>query len=47
MSQICAEQNLGGWDTVYDQYYKAPYMVKGNLWIGFDNAISLAHKVGL
>jgi len=43
-NEICTQINQGGWSFTVDPYYKAPYMSKGNLWIGFDDSTSLREK---
>ena len=42
---MCVKFNQGGWTTVIDQFYKAPYAYKGNQWMGYDDVTSLAVKV--
>ena len=42
---MCDKFNQGGWNGVVDPYYQAPYAYKGNQWIGYDDANSLAIKV--
>lgn len=46
LCQICAMQDSGrGW-TVHDSEQKVPYYTDGSLWVGFDDEISIAIKVG-
>lgn len=44
-NEICELQLEGGWTTVWDDEQKVPYTYKGNQWIGYDNARSIAVKV--
>ncbi|KAM7285983.1 uncharacterized protein ISCGN_032868 [Ixodes scapularis] len=44
---ICTLISTGGWKVTRDPNVDAPVAVKGNLWIGFDDAESLANKVQL
>ncbi|KAJ8966356.1 hypothetical protein NQ317_006815 [Molorchus minor] len=42
--EICELQLAGGWTTVWDDEQKVPYTYKGNQWVGYDNAESIAKK---
>lgn len=46
-NEICTLISTGGWKVTRDPNVDAPVAVKGNLWIGFDDAESLANKVQL
>uniref|UniRef100_A0A4D5S383 Putative chitinase n=1 Tax=Ixodes scapularis TaxID=6945 RepID=A0A4D5S383_IXOSC len=46
-NEICTLISTGGWKVTRDPNVNAPVAVKGNLWIGFDDAESLANKVQL
>ncbi|CAN8029395.1 unnamed protein product, partial [Ixodes persulcatus] len=46
-NEICTLISTGGWKVTRDPDVNAPVAVKGNLWIGFDDAESLANKVSL
>ncbi|KAG0430926.1 hypothetical protein HPB47_022255, partial [Ixodes persulcatus] len=46
-NEICTLLSSGGWDVTWDPDVNAPVMVKGDQWIGFDDAGSLTKKVEL
>jgi len=45
-NELCLlQQNEGSlWKVYFDDYLKAPYMVKGNQWVGYDNLESITYK---
>lgn len=42
--EICELQSEGGWRTQVDRA-GSPFMVKGDQWVGYEDAISIANKV--
>ncbi|CAN7938609.1 unnamed protein product, partial [Ixodes hexagonus] len=45
--EICTLLSSGGWSKSRDPNANAPVIIKGNQWIGYDDAESLAAKVSL
>ncbi|XP_071129503.1 acidic mammalian chitinase-like isoform X2 [Mytilus edulis] len=43
--EICALQESGKGQTVYDSEQMVPYYTDGSLWVGFDDEVSLAIKI--
>nr|AYD38868.1 acidic mammalian chitinase-like protein [Mytilus galloprovincialis] len=43
--EICALQDSGKGQTVYDSEQMVPYYTDGSLWVGFDDEVSLAIKI--
>lgn len=47
MLQICERQitESGAWHIVWQKAHQVPYMFRDNMWVGFDDDISLNLKV--
>ncbi|KAI4468381.1 chitinase [Holotrichia oblita] len=43
-NEICENIGKGGWTVVWDGEQQVPYAYKGNQWVGYDNAQSIALK---
>ncbi|KAG7160183.1 chitinase 2-like 3 [Homarus americanus] len=46
-NEICEKQTMegGAWSIVWQKAHQAPYMVRDNMWVGYDDEISLSVKV--
>lgn len=44
-NEICFEQKNNMWTKYYEPTQKVPYAVKKNVWVGYDDPLSLVHKV--
>ena len=44
-NEICKKQMQGQWKTYRNDFVKAPWMVKGNQWVSYDDVASVQAKV--
>ena len=46
-NEICSELGGGGWEERWEPCHRAPYMVKRDKWVSFDNEQSVKLKADL
>ena len=46
-NEICSELGEGGWEERWEPCHRAPYMVKRDKWVSFDNEQSVKLKADL